>query len=64
MERTIEPMDADPKYPTAANAFPAFHAATGSASSVLRELEWSKAYSYCTGWPCCCWSHVPADNAS
>jgi len=20
---------------------------------VLRQLEWSKSYSYCTGWPCC-----------
>jgi hypothetical protein len=27
--------------------------AFGSATSVLRELEWSKTYSYCTGWPCC-----------
>lgn len=24
-----------------------------AAESVLRELEWSATYSYCTGWPCC-----------
>lgn len=28
-------------------------ASAGSASWVLRELEWSATYSYCTGWPCC-----------
>ena len=20
---------------------------------ILKKLEWSKTYSYCTGWPCC-----------
>lgn len=20
---------------------------------LLKKLEWSQAYSYCTGWPCC-----------
>lgn len=24
-----------------------------TAESVLRDLEWSATYSYCTGWPCC-----------
>jgi hypothetical protein len=23
------------------------------AESILRKLEWSQTYSYCTGWPCC-----------
>ena len=23
------------------------------ALSVLKRLEWSRTYSYCTGWPCC-----------
>ena len=26
---------------------------THTAISVLKELEWSAIYSYCTGWPCC-----------
>lgn len=24
-----------------------------NAVEILRKLEWSKNYSYCTGWPCC-----------
>jgi len=28
-------------------------ASAGSAVAVLRGLEWSATYSYCTGWPCC-----------
>jgi hypothetical protein len=23
------------------------------AVAILKRLEWSKSYSYCTGWPCC-----------
>lgn len=23
------------------------------AQQLLKQLEWSKTYSYCTGWPCC-----------
>lgn len=26
---------------------------SGVRQGVIRELEWSARYSYCTGWPCC-----------
>ena len=25
----------------------------GKIDALLKSLEWSKSYSYCTGWPCC-----------
>jgi hypothetical protein len=51
--RELAPESPDWVHEQLAEEFEELHRQVRSAIVLLRKLEWSKTYSYCTGWPSC-----------